>query len=64
MKSTEVDESLSTTTTTVLLQRIPAYYKIWQPFTGKLCQWSETVGFDSLPKDIQVCTLLVFQVYF
>ena len=29
MKSTEVDESLSTTTKTVLFQRIPACYKIY-----------------------------------
>ena len=27
MKSTEVDESLSTTTTTVLIQRKPTYFK-------------------------------------
>ena len=56
MRSTQVDESLSTTTTTVLFQWIPAYYKIysteWEIYTKRSFEyaiWKLTVQSISIP---------------
>ena len=66
MKSTEVDESLSTTTTTVLFQRKPTYFKIssteWEIYIKLNTLCSKFTGFLRTPilVDLPVNLILMF----